>query len=221
MKNKLRILTLITLIAIMIVGCDNAETKELKSLHNLGYEHAVKEYNSYEATESIYGPRKPPVAILEKKVANESPIDVSCDNELYETYKELLVEEYQNAEKIDALESGYRKGFFDCVKNSVEFVSSKKGKKSIDNYLNGIDEVNGYRIDDDTKATVKDTIIMYSDTVLEEINLYEKENGKYTGSLTSVSESLSDLNDKLYYFVKVNNMPMRMLSRYAYMNVWY
>ena len=62
---------------------------------------------------------------------------------------------------------------------------------------------------------------MYSDTVLEEINLYEKENGKYTGSLTSVSESLSDLNDKLYYFVKVNNMPMRMLSRYAYMNVWY
>ena len=44
MKNIFKILVIAIVSAITLVGCDDAETKEFKSLHKLGYEQALKEY---------------------------------------------------------------------------------------------------------------------------------------------------------------------------------
>lgn len=235
MKNKFKILVIAIVSAITLVGCDDAETKEFKSLHKLGYEQALKEYSMVKDNPNIsnqsfqtFG-NESPISKLENKISpdtrtsNSLSYDERFENDdAYKKYEELKKDEFNNNEKIQALLYGYRKGFFDSVKNSVEFVSSKKGEKSINDYLNKIKEINGLEISSATKLELKNTIINYANIVLEQLNIYEKENGEYIGALVPISEDLQSIDDEFTKFLFEDGYKARLyMAFYAYKDVWH
>lgn len=219
MKNKFRILTLMTLIVMTLVGCDDAETKELKSLHKLGYEQAVEQYPE-KLKSNVYWE---PIRVLDYIIGDGSVMGITLsidkNSEAYKVYKELAENEFENAEKMDALKYGFRNGYFDCLKNRAEYLSSTKGEKYLKNYLSSITEVNRKNVSDSIKLKVKDAIISYADFIYNELVLYEEENGEYTGEQLTVHDKFFSADDK--FSKQIGNVNSNPLYNFANTEVWF
>lgn len=213
MKNKFKILILIGLIATVLVGCDDAETKEFKSLYKLGYEQGVEQYHDQTL---IYRP----IDILDDIIGDGSVWSIESyiekDSLAYKKYSELAENEFENAEKIDALMYGFRSGYFYSLKNSAEYLSSTKGEKYLKNYLGSITEAHGKSVSDSNKLSAKDAIISYANYMYNSFIQYEEENGEYIGEQLTINNSFFEAKNEFDKLISTSNP----LYEFAVKKVW-